>query len=137
MAEKLSLDDDQWYTSFQSRFGREEWLQPYTDHTLIKWGKKGIKHVQVISPGFAVDCLETLEELAEQNRDFFVQQGGVEYYYIPALNDQAAHIEMLAGLIEQHTKGWPETDSSIVQESAADLDARQQRANKFDTTEQS
>jgi len=132
VAEQLRLDPDQWQLSFQSRFGREEWLQPYTDHILKEWGKGDIRHVQVISPGFAVDCLETLEEIDEQNREFFLQAGGKEFHYIPALNEQDAHADMLLDIIKQHSKGWPETDKEMTQESDAELRARQQRATKLE-----
>ncbi|MDH5445332.1 MAG: ferrochelatase [Gammaproteobacteria bacterium] len=111
VAENLQLAEDQWQLCFQSRFGREEWLQPYTDHTLKQWGEQGIKHVQVICPGFSVDCLETLEEIAVENRDVFLNAGGKEYSYIPALNADTSHAQMLKQIIQQHTSGWPETDT--------------------------
>ncbi|SDL28977.1 ferrochelatase [Modicisalibacter muralis] len=106
VAEALGLADDDWQMTYQSRFGREEWLKPYTDHTLRAWGKQGVKHVDVISPAFAADCLETLEELEVENREYFTQAGGKTYRYIPALNDRDEHIELFAQLIEQHTRGW-------------------------------
>ncbi|MDH5179808.1 MAG: ferrochelatase [Gammaproteobacteria bacterium] len=130
VAASLGLGDDEWFVSFQSRFGREEWLKPYADNTLKEWGADGIQHVQVISPGFAVDCLETLEELAEQNRDFFLHAGGKEYHYIPALNDQSVHAQMLVSLIAQHSKGWPETDSTVHRESDQERQARLERAQQ-------
>lgn len=128
VAENLQLESDKWYTSFQSRFGREEWLKPYTDHTLQQWGEQGIQHVQVICPGFSADCLETLEEIAVENRDVFLEAGGKEYSYIPALNAQQGHVEMLIALIKQHTAGWPDTDNSLQPESAGEMQERQQRA---------
>lgn len=131
VAENLQLDAEQWYLSYQSRFGREEWLQPYTDHTLQQWGEQGIEHVQVVCPGFSVDCLETLEEIAIENRDVFLQAGGMQYSYIPALNAGNNHVAMLMDLIKQHTAGWPETDNSLQSESASDLQGRQQRAIKI------
>lgn len=88
--------------TFQSRFGREPWLTPYTDETLKMLPEKGIKHIQVMCPGFAADCLETLEEIAEQNREIFLQAGGESYQYIPALNDDAAHIEMMVQLVSRY-----------------------------------
>jgi len=100
------LDDGQWLCAFQSRFGREEWVKPYTDFTLKDWGKQGIARVDVISPAFSADCLETLEELEVENRDFFTEAGGKEYHYIPCLNDRADHIQMMADLVQQHTQGW-------------------------------
>ncbi len=84
--------------TFQSRFGREPWLTPYTDETLKMLGEKGTKHIQVLCPGFAADCLETLEEIAVQNREIFLEAGGKQYEYIPALNADAAHIEMMVNL---------------------------------------
>jgi ferrochelatase len=111
VAERLSLPEARWQLAFQSRFGREEWLKPYTDHTLRDWGAAGIKRVDVVCPGFPADCLETLEEIALLNRDLYLQAGGEQYRYIPALNDEPAHIDMLMALIAQHTRGWPETDA--------------------------
>lgn len=106
LAEKLQLKEDQWKTTFQSRFGREPWLQPYTDETLKQWGADGIKQVQVICPGFSIDCLETLEEVAHENKQYFIEAGGKEYEYIPALNASAAHVNILQQLIQQHIQGW-------------------------------
>ena len=85
--------------TFQSRFGREPWLMPYTDETLKMLGEKGVGHIQVMWPGFAADCLETLEEIAEQNREVFLGAGGKKYEYIPALNATPEHIEMMANLV--------------------------------------
>jgi ferrochelatase len=104
--EKLGLTDDQWAVSFQSRFGKQEWVKPYTDQTLKSWGSEGLKSVQVVCPAFSADCLETLEEIAIENREYFVEAGGGEYAYIPALNDDPEHIEMLSGLILKHLQGW-------------------------------
>lgn len=106
LAERLQLTSDQWACCFQSRFGREEWVKPYTDHTLAQWGQEGIKSVDVISPAFAADCLETLEELQIENKEVFQQAGGKDYHYIPALNDNDDHIKMLSQLIQQHSQGW-------------------------------
>lgn len=106
VAEQLGLADDAWQVTFQSRFGREEWLQPYTDFTLKALPGEGVRHVQVISPGFASDCLETLEEIDMQNREFFFEAGGERFDYIPALNDRPEHIRFLADLIGEHTTAW-------------------------------
>lgn len=106
VAEALELGEDDWQMTYQSRFGREEWLKPYTDHTLKAWGEQGVEHVDVISPAFAADCLETLEELEVENREYFTQAGGKTYRYIPALNDRDEHIELFTQLVEQHTRGW-------------------------------
>lgn len=99
VAQQLNLTETQWNVSFQSRFGKEPWLQPYTDETLAQLAKTH-KHVTVACPGFAVDCLETLEEIAEENRNLFLQHGGESYRYIPALNDSDDHIQLLAELIK-------------------------------------
>lgn len=106
VADALQLKDDQWFCAFQSRFGREEWVKPYTDFTLKEWGEAGIGRVDVISPAFSADCLETLEELEEENRDNFIEAGGKEYHYIPCLNDRDDHIQMMVDLVKQHTQGW-------------------------------
>jgi len=106
LAEKLELDSDRWQLCFQSRVGNKEWLKPYTDHTLKEWGAAGVKSVQVVSPGFSADCLETLEEIAVENRDYFLEAGGEEYGYIPALNDDPRHIDALAALVRRHLSGW-------------------------------
>ena len=94
----LGLPPERVMMTFQSRFGREPWLTPYTDETLKMLGEKGTKHIQVLCPGFATDCLETLEEIAVQNREIFLEAGGKQYEYIPALNADAAHIEMMVNL---------------------------------------
>ena len=94
----LGLPPERVMMTFQSRFGREPWLTPYTDETLKMLGEKGTKHIQVLCPGFAADCLETLEEIAVQNREIFLEAGCKQYEYIPALNADAAHIEMMVNL---------------------------------------
>ena len=94
----LGLPPERVMMTFQSRFGREPWLTPYTDETLKMLCEKGTKHIQVLCPGFAADCLETLEEIAVQNREIFLEAGGKQYEYIPALNADAAHIEMMVNL---------------------------------------
>jgi protoporphyrin/coproporphyrin ferrochelatase len=96
---RLGLPPERWLLSYQSRLGRAEWLRPYTDQTLEAWGKAGVGRVDVVCPGFAADCLETLEEIAQENRHLFQQAGGGEYHYIPALNDRPDHIAALAGLV--------------------------------------
>ncbi len=95
----LGLEEDQVRISFQSRFGREPWLQPYTDEVIKSLPAAGVEHLQIISPGFSADCLETLEEINEQNRHFFLNAGGKHFHYIPALNDDAQHITMMAELV--------------------------------------
>ena len=104
--EKMKLSDDQIMTTFQSRFGREEWLQPYTSETLKELPGKGIKDIHIISPGFSADCLETLEELEEENREYFIDSGGEKYKYIPCLNDNKEHLDFISHLIIKNTHGW-------------------------------
>ena len=96
---KLGLTENQWGMTFQSRFGREEWLQPYTDKFLQNAAPQGIHKIAVICPGFSVDCLETIEEIDKENRENFLNNGGQSYQYIPALNVEHAHIEMMGKLI--------------------------------------
>ncbi|MGE0081900.1 MAG: ferrochelatase [Thiohalomonadaceae bacterium] len=99
VAAQLQLPPDRWQVVFQSRFGREEWLKPYADETIAALGSEGIASVDVICPGFAADCLETLEEMAETNRKLFLNAGGKAYRYIPALNDREDHIAFLADIV--------------------------------------
>ena len=107
----LDLDERAFGVSFQSRVGREPWLQPYTDETLRDLPRQGIRHVQVLCPGFAVDCLETLEEIAMRGREQFLEAGGERFDYIPALNDSGAHADMLLQLLRRHAAGWSEFDA--------------------------
>lgn len=104
----LDLPKDRWQLSFQSRLGPKQWLQPYTDHTLEALAKEGVRNIHVMCPGFSVDCLETLEEVAMENRGIFLEAGGENYGYIECLNDQASHIQLFTELIAQHTMGWVE-----------------------------
>lgn len=106
LAERLELEEQAWQLAFQSRFGREPWLQPYTDETLRDWGRSGLGPVDTVCPGFAADCLETLEEMAVTNRKIFEEAGGTGYRYIPALNDRPDHIEALTRLAMRHLGGW-------------------------------
>lgn len=123
LAEKLGLAENEWAISFQSRLGKAKWLQPYTDKTLEQWADEGVASVDVICPGFSADCLETLEEMAIQNRDVFLGHGGKQYQYIPALNASDAHIQLFAALVQQHTEGWPKISQDL-----NDLAQRSQRA---------
>ena len=113
VAHRLNLKDNEWKISFQSRFGKAEWLQPYTDKTLQSLPAKGIKKVDVVCPGFPADCLETLEEMSVENRDNFINAGGERYRYIPALNDNKMHIHALADVIQKHSQGWAETSPNF------------------------
>ncbi|MEE8105367.1 MAG: ferrochelatase [Planctomycetota bacterium] len=101
VASALKLPDDKWRLAYQSRFGREVWLQPYTDETLRRWGAEKLESVDVVCPGFAADCLETIDEIGRENREEFEAAGGGRFRYIPALNDRKDHAAMLAGLIER------------------------------------
>ncbi len=109
LAEALGLAPEEWRLSFQSRFGPEAWLEPYTDRTLAALARDGVRTVDVLCPGFAADCLETLEEIAMQNSARFVGLGGSALRYIPALNARGDHLDMLAGLILRHAEGWLES----------------------------
>jgi ferrochelatase len=100
VAEQLGLTNEQWAISFQSRFGKQEWVKPYTSELLKEWASQGVKSVQVMSPAFSADCLETLEELEVENRDIFIESGGQSYAYIPALNVRDDHIAVFTKLIQ-------------------------------------
>lgn len=106
IAAALGLAENEWALTFQSRFGREPWLQPYTDKTLEQWGREKAGTIDVVCPGFAVDCLETLEEIAVENAHAYVEAGGTALRYIPCLNDAPAHAEALAALLRQNLAGW-------------------------------
>lgn len=108
VAERLGLADDRWQLTFQSIFGREPWLQPYTIETLRELGGKGVKSVDIVCPGFSADCLETLEEITVENKHAYLEAGGEQFHYIPALNDRPDHIKALSGLVQKHLGGWPE-----------------------------
>lgn len=126
LADRLGLEDAAWQAVFQSRFGREPWLQPYLDKTLSKLPDSGVRSVDVVCPGFAADCLETLEEVSEQNRDLFLHAGGERYQYIPALNAQSEHIKMLVDIVEDETRGWMAGLERY--NTPEQIDGRQQRA---------
>jgi ferrochelatase len=106
VAEELALDDALWEVAFQSRFGREEWIKPYTDQTVAAMARAGIRHLDVVCPGFSADCLETLDEIDGLNRGLFLDAGGEEFRYIPALNDRSDHIRVLLQLLERNLQGW-------------------------------
>ncbi len=112
VATALGLADSAWQVVFQSRFGRARWLEPYADLTLQAAARNGLRSVDVVCPGFAADCLETLEEIALQNRDLFIKAGGEALRYIPALNARPDHIAALSGLLRRHLASWPECAST-------------------------
>ncbi|HEX2138330.1 MAG TPA: ferrochelatase [Woeseiaceae bacterium] len=102
VAEALGLGQDEWEVAFQSRVGRQAWLEPYTEDTIASWGRKGMQKVDAVCPGFAVDCLETLEEVRLRYAEAFNAAGGGELRYIPALNERPEHVEFLGGLIARY-----------------------------------
>lgn len=106
IAAELGITESEYQTTFQSRFGREEWLKPYTDETLKAYPAQGVSSVQVFCPGFSADCLETIEEIAQENKEYFAHAGGKRYEYISALNDRAEHISALCQLITDNLQGW-------------------------------
>ena len=120
LRERLGLGADACSVAFQSRVGREPWLMPYTDETLKQLPGQGVRQVQVLCPGFAVDCLETLEEIAETNRHLFLAAGGERMEYIPAPNADAAHVDMLHHLLRRHTGGWAQFDGADAQRPQTD-----------------
>ena len=106
LADELMLRETEWSVAFQSRFGPSGWLKPYTREVLEGLPARGLRTVTVVCPGFAVDCLETLEEIAIENRDGFLRAGGERFDYVPALNARASHAQCLAELIAEHCQGW-------------------------------
>lgn len=126
LAERLDLRRQDYSVSFQSRFGRAKWLEPSTEATLRSLAAQGVKHLQVLCPGFVSDCLETLEEIAQEGRDTFLAAGGARYDYLPCLNDRPEWIRALVTLVEQHTAGWPVRAAQ--QPSPTALQAQRDRA---------
>lgn len=112
VATELGLVEDEWAISFQSRFGKQEWVKPYTDALLTEWAEQGVKSVQIMSPAFSADCLETLEELAIQNAELFLSQGGERYQYIPALNSRGDHLQLLNTLVQANLDALKQTLAS-------------------------
>ena len=121
VAERLSLSEKDWSMSFQSQVGRQEWLRPYTDERLLELARTGPKRITVVCPGFATDCLETLEEIALRNRQLFLEAGGEVYDYVPALNASESHVSALTHLIERNLQGWggPQAEASRALRSGA------------------
>lgn len=119
LAESLQLQEREWEVSFQSRVGREEWLGPYTEDTVRKYGADGMSRLDVLCPGFSTDCLETLEEIAMQNAAAFIEAGGGELHYIPALNDRDDHLDALTSVIQKHLGGWTHNPTGESSQSAA------------------
>jgi len=124
LAEALGLAASDYLVTFQSRFGRAKWLEPYTEPTLLRLAGDGVKRVDLICPGFSADCLETLEEIAQEAQHAFRAAGGEAFHYIPCLNDSPAGMQMLSNLAERHLQGWP----TRVTADAQALQAQQARA---------
>ncbi|RJG05179.1 ferrochelatase [Noviherbaspirillum cavernae] len=118
LAAALQLSPEQYVVTFQSRFGKAEWLQPYTAPTLVKLAKEGVARVDVLCPGFPADCLETLEEIALEAKRDFLTAGGKEFHYIPCLNESPSWIAALAEIAEQHMIGWPTMMTPLGREEA-------------------
>lgn len=121
VAAELGLAADRWEVAFQSRFGRDPWLEPATIDVVQEWGRQGLASLDVVCPGFAADCLETLEEIAITNREAFLHAGGSRFRYIPALNDRPEHLDALAAIAGEHLNGW----------RVAEPEARAQRFREF------
>ena len=121
LASELGLAEGQYLVTFQSRFGKAEWLQPYTASTVQSLAREGVKRLDVVCPGFTADCLETLEEINIEVRADFMTAGGESYHYIPCLNTSPAWLEGLAGLCEEHLQGWP-TQAGRADESGLQRD---------------
>lgn len=115
LAARLQLRDGDWTLSFQSRFGRAKWLEPATEPTLRALAAQGVGRVDVVCPGFIADCLETLEEIAQEGRDAFIAAGGKDFHYIPCLNDAPEWIAALGMLAERHLAGWPTRETGDTQ----------------------
>ena len=133
--ELFELAEAEWRVGFQSRVGREAWLRPYTDETLMQWGRESAGLVDVVCPGFAADCLETLEEIAIENAATYRSAGGGELRYIPALNARDDHVSFLSRLVEKSIAGWPEADPDWSHsEASRQLDKSRERAKAMGAT---
>ncbi len=106
LRERLGIAKERWLTTFQSRFGNDPWLQPYTDATVERLAKEGIKKLALVAPGFSADCLETLEELDGENRHIFEENGGERFAYLPALNDSAEGLDVIEHIARRELMGW-------------------------------
>ena len=106
LRDRLGIAPERWRTTFQSRFGNEPWLQPYTDKTVEALAREGVKKIALVAPGFSADCLETLEELDGENREIFMHAGGEKFAYLPALNDSAEGIRVIEGMVRRELMGW-------------------------------
>ena len=125
LAQRLGLAKDQLVVTFQSRFGKAKWLEPYTEPTLVALAQSGVKRVDVMCPGFVADCLETLEEINQEAREAFLHAGGEQFHYVPCVNDSPVFVKALADLALRHLQGWP---TGAQPEDAAALAAQRGRA---------
>ncbi|MGQ0671432.1 MAG: ferrochelatase [Hyphomicrobium sp.] len=106
LRERLGLSAERWLTTFQSRFGNDPWLQPYTDMTVERLAREGVKRLALVAPGFSADCLETLEELDGENRHIFEAAGGEKFAYLPALNDSSDGVDVIEAIARRELAGW-------------------------------
>ncbi len=125
LAQQLGLSKDQLVVTFQSRFGKAKWLEPYTEPTLVAMAQNGVKRVDVMCPGFVADCLETLEEINQEAREAFLHAGGEAFHYVPCVNDSPVFVQALADLALRHLQGWP---TGARPDDAAALAAQRERA---------
>ncbi len=123
LAQRLGIARERMVVTFQSRFGKAKWLEPYTEPTLRALAAQGVKSVDVMCPGFVADCLETLEEIAQEAHEAFIEAGGERFAYVPCLNDEPGFIDALAALALRHLQGWPTR-----QATAAELQGQRERA---------
>lgn len=128
VAERLGLNKEQYVVTFQSRFGKAKWLEPYTEPTLIKLAREGVKKVDVVCPAFVADCIETLEEIAMEGKQAFLKNGGQEFQYIPCVNDRLDWIRALSGIVQQHMQGWPTQAAQQPSVEALTMQAARARA---------
>ena len=124
LAASLALQDGAWSVAFQSRLGRTPWIRPHTDAVLPELAQRGVRRLAIACPSFVADCLETLEEIAMQNAELFVESGGKTLNYIPALNDREDHVGLLSDLVVRHASGWPEFSANYDAETVAEARVR-------------
>lgn len=130
LAQALGLPESKYLLTFQSRFGRAEWLQPYTAPTLEQFGQAGVKRIDVVCPGFTSDCLETLEEISMEGRDLFLAAGGKAFHYIPCLNDAPVAGEALADIVTEYLAGWDTKQRKIAVSAKEDTDSAEAVASE-------
>ena len=131
LAQALGLQKDEYRVTFQSRFGRAKWLGPYTEQTVRELAASGLKRVDIVCPGFSIDCLETLEEISQEVREAFIECGGESFHYIPCLNDSQDAVSMTATIVQQHLSGWPGCHDPSTSETQAELALQAQLARNM------